>query len=121
MQSVTLFHTSKIRLVGLGLAAALLIAAAGNSVATFQAATPGSDLRPIGGAEAVIDLIQGNKTILWSSLTGNVTNIRTVGWPIDDGTHQLGGALTLVRPTDGEVGIVNFGEKPMSMTFNIDD
>ena len=75
----------------------------------------------VGGAEAVIDLIQGTKTILWSSLTGTVTNIRTVGWPTDDGTHQLGGALTLVRPTDGDVGIVNFGEKPMSMTFNIED
>jgi hypothetical protein len=105
--------------VGLGLAAAILIAAAGTSLASFQAASTGSDLKPLSGAEAVIDLIQGHETILWSSLTGTVTNISTVGWPSSDGTYELGGDLMLERPENGTVGIVDFGEKPMSMTFQV--
>ena len=119
MQRVTLFHTNTVRLVGLGLAAAILIAAAGNSLASFHAISTGSDLKPLSGAEAVIDLIQCRETILWSSLTGTVTNIHTIGWPSSDGTHELGGALMLERPEDGTVGVVDFGEKPMSMTFEV--
>ena len=119
MQRATPFQTNAIRLVGLGLAAVILIAAAGTSFVSFQAASPGLDLKPVRGAEAIIDLIQGNEAILWSSLTGNVANIRTVGWPSDDGTHELGGALMLERPENGKVGIISFGEKPKSMTFDV--
>lgn len=119
MQNVTFLHTKIIRLVGLGLAAAVLITAAGTSFANFQAVSKGSDLKPSNGAEAVIDLIQGHQTVLWSSLAGSVTTIRTVGWPSGDSTHELGGALTLERPDTGLVGIVDFGEKPMSMTFEL--
>ncbi len=119
MPKVTLFQTNIVRLVGLGLAAAILIAAAGTSFASFEAASTGSDLKPLNGAETVIDLIQGRETILWSSLTGTVTNIRTVGWPSSDATHELGGALMLEHPEDGTVGIVDFGEKPMSMAFEV--
>ena len=121
MQNVTPFQSNAIRLVGLGLAAVVLIAAAGSSLASFQATSPGSNLKAVGGAELVIDLIQGQETILWSTLTGPVTNIRTVGWPTNDGTDELGGALMLERPADGTVGIVDFGEKPMSMTFGVND
>jgi hypothetical protein len=121
MQSVTLFPTNIVRHLGVVLAAAVLIAAAGASFASFQAASPGSDLSPLSGAETVIDLIQGHETILWSALSGTVANVRTEGWPSSDGTHELGGALMLEAPENQLVGIVNFGEKPMSMTFQISD
>ena len=106
------------RHVGLGVMAAILIAAVAATSASFQASSPGSDLKPVGGAETIIELIQGQHSILWSALTGPVTQIETVGWPSTDGTHELGGALMLKRP-DGNVGVVEFGEKPMSMTFDI--
>ena len=117
MHSVTLFQTNTVRHLGVVLAAAVLIAAAGTSFANFQATSPGTDLKPLNGAEAVIDLIQGQETILWSALSGTITNVKTVGWPSSDGTHELEGALMLEVPANQLVGIVDFWEKPMSMTF----
>ena len=119
MHTVTLFQTNTVPHLGVVLAAVVLIAAAGASFASFQATSPGSDLRPLSGAETVIDLIQGHETVLWNALSGTVVNIRTVGWPSSDGTHELGGALMLEVPEQSSVGIVDLGEKPMSMTFEI--
>lgn len=107
------------RLVGLGLAALLTIAAALPTTALFSATSPGSDLEPVGGAEMIIDLIQGQETILWSSLGGMVNSYKVVGWPLDDGTHELGGALVLERPVSGQAGIIDFGEKPMTVEFDV--
>ena len=120
MQNVHLMETSNFRHVGPGLAAAILIAAISTTLAPFAASTPGSDLSPRAGADKVIDLIQGQETVLWSALTGNVINIETVGWPSTDGTHELGGAVMMERPENGSVGIVDSGEKPMTMTFEVD-
>jgi len=108
-----------LRPVALGLAAALITAAAFSASAVFEAGAPGSNLNPIDGAELVIDLIQGQEHLLWSSLSGNVASLEVVGWPTSDGTHELGGALMIERPEDGLVGVVDFGEKPMSAEFSV--
>ena len=120
MQSVTIYPTRLIRLVGLGLVAATLVAATTTSVAHFQAANPGADLSPSSGAGGLVEIVQGQETVLWTALTGTVTNITTLGWPTSDGTHDLGGALMIERPVDETVGIVDFGEKPMSMRFELE-
>lgn len=120
MQNVHLIRSETFRHVGWGLAVALLIAATTTTVATFSASSPGADLNPMRGAEIVIDLIQGQETVLWSSLTGTVTSVHTVGWPSGDDTHELGGAVMLERPENGLIGVVDLGEKPMSMTFEVD-
>ena len=113
MQTVT-----SSRLVGIGLAA-LLTAAAFSTTALFSAPSPGSDLEPVGGAEMIIDLVQGQETILWSSLAGTVNSLKVVGWPSNDGTHELGGAMAIERPVDGQAGIIDFGEKPMAVEFDV--
>ncbi len=108
------------RLVGLGLAGILLTAAAFSTTALFKAPLPGSDLNPVGGAEKVISLIQGQETVLWTALTGTVGSYQVLGWPTSDGTHDLGGALVLERPESGSAGVIDFVEKPMSIEFNVD-
>lgn len=106
------------RLVGLGLAAVLTVAAAFATTATFQASAPGADLKPVGGAERIIDLIQGQETVLWNSLAGTVIRHTVVGWPVSNGVHDLGGAL-VISEVNANAGVIDFGEKPMSITFDV--
>ena len=106
-----------IRLVGLGLAAALLIAAGSSTAASFQAKAPGSDLEPVGGAGKIIDLVQGQETILWNALTGTVSTYELLGWPSTNGVHDLGGALMLESVDGANAGVIELGEKPMSLEF----
>ena len=120
MHSVTFYPTRLIRLVGLGLAAAALVAAATSSVAHFQASSPGSNLEPVGGSGALVEIVQGQETVLWTALSGTVGNITTWGWPSSDGTHDLGGAMVIERGENRTAGVVDFGEKPMAMRFEID-
>ena len=108
------------RLVGLGLAGILLTAAAFSTTAFFSAPAPGSDLNPVGGAEKVISLIQGQETVLWTALTGTVSSYQILGWPTSDGTHNLGGGLVIERPESGSAGVIDFGEKPMSIEFSLE-
>ncbi len=105
------------RLVGLGLAALMTLSAAGGAVAVFTAGGPGESMSPIGEADTLIRLTQSNHSILWTSLAGNVSTVKTLGWPSSDGTHDLGGALVIERPADPLAGTVDIGEKPMSMEF----
>ena len=107
------------RLAGLGLAAVLTVTAAGGSAAVFSAEGPGDDISPQNGAHFLIDLVQSQESILWSSLAGNVSLVETVGWPSSDGVHELGGALTIERPAEPLAGTINIGEKPMSVEFEI--
>ncbi len=107
------------RLAGLGLAAVLTVTAAGGAAsAVFAAGGPGDDLTPREGAELLVSLSQSGESILWSSLAGNVSLIQTVGWPSSDGTHDLGGALTIEKPSNQLAGTINTGEKPQSVTFD---
>lgn len=107
------------RLAALALAALLMLAAATSTTAIFTASEPGSGLEPVGGAELLIDLVQGQENLLWSSLAGSVELINVVGWPSTDGEHDLGGALVLERPTSALAGVVEFGERPMSARFDL--
>jgi len=102
------------------LALAALVVAASATGASFLATRPGADLAPTGGAEEIVDILQGGGTILWTSLAGSVGSIRVLGWPTRAGGDELGGALVIERPEDGFAGIIDFGEKPMSLDFQLD-
>lgn len=105
------------RLAGLGLAAVLTLSAAGGAAAVFSAGGPGDDLLPEDGAELLVNLAQSQESILWTSLAGNVALVETLTWGSSDGTHELGGALTIEKPADPTVGTINLGEKPRSVEF----
>lgn len=114
MQNVLSF-----RLLGISLAGLLTVAAAFSASAVFQAPSPGSNLEPVNGAELVIDLIQGQETLLWSSLSGAVTSYTVLGWPSTAGGHDLGGAMMIDNPENGLAGVIDLGEKPMSVDFDV--
>lgn len=103
------------------LAAVLLLTAASlGTTALFSAESPGSDLRPVDGAEEAVQILQGNRTVLWTALTGSVGMYRVEGWPVTVNGNDLGGALVIERPTDGSAGVIEFGEKPKSIVFDLD-
>jgi hypothetical protein len=112
-------NTITVRLVGIGLAGLLTVAAAFSTTVLFQASTPGSDLEAVGGAEMIIDLVQGQKTLLWSAISGTVTGYTVLGWPSSVDGHDLGGALMIANPENGLAGVIDFGEKPMSAIFDV--
>ena len=114
MQTVT-----KTRLAGLATAAILTIAAAFSATATFESPAPGLGLEPVGGAETLISLIQGQEHILWSALTGTVTSYRIAGWPSSNDDVELGGAVMIHRPAEGAAGVIDFGEQPKSLEFEL--
>ncbi len=107
------------RTVGLGLAALLIVAATFPVTATFKSSAPGLGLEPVGGAENLIRLIQGQEHIVWSALTGTVTSYEAVGWPSSAGDVELGGALVIERPADNSAGVIGFGERPRSLEFHL--
>jgi hypothetical protein len=107
------------RLAGLGLAALMTVTAAGGTVAVFASGGPGENLSPVGDAAVLIDITQVSNTILWSSMAGNVSTVRTTGWPSSDGLTELGGALTMERPANPLAGAINIGEKPMQVEFEL--
>ncbi len=99
---------------------AALTAFAVTAGAVFSAPRPGSDLRPTGGAADLIELIQGNESVLWSALSGTVTGYVVQGWPSSNGENELGGAMMMERlENGGDAGIIQFGEKPMTLSFDI--
>lgn len=107
------------RVLGIGLAGLVTVAAAFSTSALFQAPAPGSTLQPVNGAELVIDLIQGQEAVLWSTLSGNVTSFTALGWPSRVDGHYLGGALMIEKPENGVAGVIAFGERPMSVEFDL--
>ena len=101
--------------------AVLLLAAASlGSTALFSADRPGAELGPVDGAEEVVQILQGNQTVLWSALSGSVGMYRVEGWPVTANGNDLGGALVIERPADGSAGVIDFGEKPKSIVFDIE-
>lgn len=101
-------------------AAVLLTAASLGATAFFAADRPGSDLRPVSGAEDMVQILQGNRNILWTALSGSVGLYRVEGWPVSIDGNDLGGALVIERPADGSAGVIEFGEKPKSIVFDIE-
>ncbi|MFQ5522898.1 MAG: hypothetical protein ACE5F5_04900 [Acidimicrobiia bacterium] len=108
------------RRAGLALAAMAVVAASLATSALYTAPAPGSDLQPVAGAEQVVEVLQGQSAVLWTALTGNVTSYLVLGWPETRGEVELGGALVLEQPTDGQAGVIDFGDKPMSIEFTLD-
>jgi hypothetical protein len=92
---------------------------AGGAVAVFAAGGPGENLSPGNGAELLVDLTQVNGPILWSSLAGPVITVETRSWPSHDGDNDLGGALMIERPANSLAGVIDIGEKPMSVQFTL--
>jgi len=102
-------------------AAALMLAAASFAgTALFQADRPGADLAPVGNAADVVQILQGNRNVLWTSLSGAVTSYRVEGWASTVDGNELGGAVVIERPADGTAGAIDFGEKPKSVSFELD-
>jgi hypothetical protein len=102
------------------LAALLLMAASIGGTAVFRAASPGDDLRPVDGAASMVQVLQGNRTVLWTALSGSVSMFRVEGWPTTIGEHDLGGAVMMERPADPTAGVIDFGEKPRSVSFEME-
>jgi hypothetical protein len=100
--------------------AALLIAASTIlAPAVFEAAQPGDALDPVGPAGDMIHLLQGSRHIVWSSLGGTVSSYLVEGWPVDDGENQLGGAVMLEKTSGDSSGVIAFGERPRSLSFEL--
>jgi hypothetical protein len=110
-----------LRLTGLFLAAVMTVAASTGATAQFIASQPGADLEPIGNAESIVSLLQANQKIMWKSLAGPVTSVTVRGWPVSEGEVELGGGLTISRPEDGRAGVIDFGDNPMSATFELSE
>ena len=108
------------RNLALSLAALILTAGSLATTAVFQAPGPGSDLSPVGSAHQVIEILQGSQHVLWTSLSGTVVAYRVEGWPVSIGDDELAGALVMERPQDGTAGVIGFGEKPMTLSFDTD-
>ena len=98
----------------------LLTAASFAATAVFSADGPGADLGPVDGAEEVVQILQGKRTVLWTALSGSVGMYRVEGWPVSANGSDLGGALVIERPTDGSAGVIDLGEKPRSIVFDIE-
>ncbi len=106
--------------LGALIAAAILTMAAGfATTARYVADAPGANLRPVDGAERVVQILQGNQHILWTSLTGSVTSVTVRGWPVTSGDVELGGALSITQPDTGDAGVIDAGDKPMSVEFEV--
>ncbi len=112
-------NTITVRLVGVGLAGLLTVAAVFPTTALFQASSPGSNLEAVSGAEMIIDLVQGQRNLLWSAVSGSITGYTVLGWPSNVDGHDLGGALMIANPENGLAGVIDFGEKPMSASFDV--
>ena len=109
-----------VRSLSLVLATLLLAATTLGTSAVFAADEPDSDLDPLGNADKRVEIHQGTNTILWASLSGAVSSYTVLGWPSTEGDSELGGALMIEKPDDALAGIIDFGEKPMTLSFEID-
>jgi hypothetical protein len=48
-----------------------------------------------------------------------VSLYRAEGWPTSVGGSDLGGAVMIERPVDRTAGVIEFGEKPRSVSFEL--
>ena len=92
--------------------ALLLMAASVGGTVLFRSEAPGADLEPIDGAGSVVQVLQGNRTVLWTALSGSVSMYRVEGWPVTIEDNDLGGAVVIERPVDGTAGVIDFVMDP---------
>lgn len=98
---------------------AALIAALGfSSTAVFLSPEPGGLLSPVGDAARLVQLMQGQSSILWTSPGGIVDTYQMLGWPSSDGSVELGGALVIDK-VEADAGVITFAERPMSLEFDL--
>ncbi len=118
-------HINERRNLGVALAALALMAASITGTAfyeaSYKASSPGADLTPLNGADELVEILQTNQRVLWTALNGSVSSFVVKGWPIEIGDAELGGGLVMERPENGSVGVIDFGEKPMSVRFELAD
>lgn len=110
--------TTALTRVVVGLALAAIITASASTV-TWSAPAPGADLQPVGDAAERVMITQDGADVVWVSEDGPVATVMTLGWEVQDGNVELGGAMTLetVYRTTGEIGI---GEPPKSVSFTFE-
>ena len=109
----------RIRNLALAAAAMLLTAATVGATASFQAERPGADLGPVGQSGTIIEILQGDRTILWTALSGSVASYQVEGWPVTIDGNDLGGALVIERTGGATAGVIDTGEKPKSLRFDL--
>lgn len=109
-------ETIKARNFYVPLAALLLAAASALPLAWFESDRPGADLAPVGAAASLVEVFQGSRAIMWSSLSGSVAYYRLEGWPETIGGNDLGGALVMERVEDTS-GVIDAVEKPRRLGF----
>jgi hypothetical protein len=97
----------------------LLTAATVGATATFSADRPGANLAPVDEAASMVEILQGNRTILWTALSGSVASYQVEGWPVTIDGNDLGGALVIERTGDSSAGVIDFGEKPRTLRFDL--
>jgi hypothetical protein len=107
------------RYLTISLAALALGAASLATTAVFEADRPGADLAPLGGADQLVEVLQGNQTLLWTSLRGPVAFYRVEGWGESIGGSDLGGALVIARTHGASSGVIDLGEKPRSLELEL--
>lgn len=112
-------HSPRVRNLTLAAAALLLAAASFTGTALFQADRPGADLAPVGNAAEVVQILQGNGTVLWTTMSGVVTFYRVQGWASTVDGNDLGGGVVIERPEDGRAGVIDLGEKPKTLGFEV--
>jgi hypothetical protein len=98
--------------------AALVLAVASSTTATFEAPKPGDLLAPTGNAAALVNLVQGQRSMLWTSAAGMVDTYRMVGWPVATDDVEIGGALVIER-VSADAGVIRYDERPMLLEFEL--
>jgi hypothetical protein len=61
--------------------------------------------------------MQGQSSILWTSPGGVVDTYQMLGWPSNDGSVELSGALVMEKVA-ADAGVIAFAERPMSLEFD---
>jgi hypothetical protein len=90
------------------------------TTAEFRASQPDDALSPVAGAGQIIQLLQANRAILWTSLDGGVSTVIVEGWGGGDSGNELAGSMTLDNVADGSAGVIDVGERPRSVSFELD-
>lgn len=108
------------RNLAIALAAVLLAGAVSGATALFHASAPGEPLSPVDSAAEMVQLLQGEESILWTTLSGPVLSYRVEGWPTTINGNELGGGVVIERPADATAGVI-MTERPQSILFEIGD
>lgn len=113
MQRVTTLSTRAL------VAALLAVVVSATSIAMFEADQPGHRLTPVGNAADLVRIVQGQNSIMWTSMGGVVESYRVQGWPSSTGDLEMGGGVVIEKLT-ADAGVIQ-ASNPKSLTFTIRD